>query len=93
MDIVVGGQKGTKPTRHSYMNFAVMSGKVEVKVNRTAFVIGKGGVFIVPRGTALDPLAFSPLLFPVFLSLCPPVTPHPVIPLLFAFLVISMDGD
>ena len=60
MDIVVGGQKATKPTRHSYMNFMVMSGKVEVKVNRTAFVIGKGGVFVVPRGIALDLLASFP---------------------------------
>jgi hypothetical protein len=51
LDILVGGVKGIKPTRHSYMSFAVMTGKVEVKVNRTAFVIGKGGVFVVPRGT------------------------------------------
>ena len=50
MDIVVGGQKGAKPTRHSFMNFAVMTGKVEVKVHRTAFIIGKGGLFVVPRG-------------------------------------------
>lgn len=55
MDIVVGGQKGVKPTRHSFMNFAVMTGKVEVKVNRTAFIIGKGGVFVVPRGTPTIP--------------------------------------
>jgi centromere protein C len=52
LDILVGGMKGVKPTRHSYMSFAVMTGKVEVKVNRTAFVIGKGGVFVVPRGNA-----------------------------------------
>jgi quercetin dioxygenase-like cupin family protein len=32
------------------MTFAVMSGKVEVKVNRTAFIMGKGGMFVVPRG-------------------------------------------
>lgn len=50
LDILVGGAKGIKPTRHSYMSFAVMTGKVEVKVNRTAFIIGKGGVFVVPRG-------------------------------------------
>lgn len=60
MDVVVGGVKATKPTRHSYMTFAVMRGKVEVKVNRTAFVIGKGGVFVVPRGIALDLLASFP---------------------------------
>ena len=53
LDILVGGVKGVKPTRHSYMSFAVMTGKVEVKVNRTAFVIGKGGVFVVPRGNAV----------------------------------------
>lgn len=58
MDIVVGGQKGVKPTRHSFMNFAVMTGKVEVKVNRTAFIIGKGGVFVVPRGTFSSPRRF-----------------------------------
>jgi centromere protein C len=67
MDVVVGGVKATKPTRHSYMTFAVMCGKVEVKVNRTAFVIGKGGVFVVPRGIALDLLAFSQLSF-IYLS-------------------------
>jgi len=53
MDIAVGGQKGAKPTRHAFMNFAVLSGKVEVKVNRTAFIMGKGGIFVVPRGTTL----------------------------------------
>jgi centromere protein C len=51
MDISVGGAKGIKSTRHSYMSFAVMTGKVEVKVHRTAFIIGKGGVFVVPRGS------------------------------------------
>jgi centromere protein C len=51
IDISVGGAKGAKPTRHCFMSFAVMSGRVEVKLNRTAFVIGKGGVFVVPRGT------------------------------------------
>jgi len=51
MDIAVGGAKGVKPTKHAFMSFAIMSGKVEVKVNRTAFVIGKGGVFVVPRGS------------------------------------------
>lgn len=50
LDILVGGVKGVKPTKHSYMSFAVMTGKVEVKVNRTAFIIGRGGVFVVPRG-------------------------------------------
>ena len=50
MDIAVGGSKGAKPTRHAFMTFAVMSGKVEVKVNRTAFIMGKGGMFVVPRG-------------------------------------------
>ena len=50
MDILVGGVKGVKPTKHSYMSFVVLSGKVEVKVHRTAFVMGKGGVFVVPRG-------------------------------------------
>jgi mannose-6-phosphate isomerase-like protein (cupin superfamily) len=51
MDIMVGGLKGAKSTKHSFMSFVVMSGRVEVKVNRAAFVIGKGGVFVVPRGT------------------------------------------
>jgi centromere protein C len=51
MDILVGGAKAVKPTKHSYMSFAVMTGTVEVKVHRTAFVIGKGGTFVVPRGT------------------------------------------
>jgi centromere protein C len=50
IDIAVGGMKNPKPTKHAYMNFAVIRGKVEVKVHRTAFVIGKGGVFVVPRG-------------------------------------------
>lgn len=53
MDILVGGVKGVKSTKHSYMNFVVLKGKVEVKVHKTAFVIGKGGVFVVPRGTNL----------------------------------------
>lgn len=50
LDILAGGAKGVKPTKHSYMSFAVMTGKVEVKVNKTVFIIGKGGVFVVPRG-------------------------------------------
>ena len=50
MDILVGGAKGIKPTKHSYMSFVVLSGKVEVKVHSTVFVMGKGGVFVVPRG-------------------------------------------
>jgi len=53
IEISVGGQKATKPTKHAFMNFVVMSGKVEVKVHRTSFVIGKGGVFVVPRGIFL----------------------------------------
>ena len=53
VDIVVGGMKGLKPTKHSFMTFVVMTGRVEVKVNRTAFIIGKGGVFVVPRGIIL----------------------------------------
>jgi centromere protein C len=54
VDIVVGGQKGVKPTKHSFMTFAVMTGRVEVKVNKTAFVMGKGGVFVVPRGNSFQ---------------------------------------
>jgi mannose-6-phosphate isomerase-like protein (cupin superfamily) len=50
MDILVGGAKGVKSTKHSFMTFVVMTGRAEVKINRTAFVIGKGGVFVVPRG-------------------------------------------
>jgi centromere protein C len=49
MDIAVGGIKGVKPTKYSFMTFAVMSGKVEVKIHRTAFIIGEGGMFMVPR--------------------------------------------
>ena len=55
MDISVGGAKGVKPTKHSYMSFVVLSGKVEVKVHRTVFVMGKGDVFVVPRGKKPSP--------------------------------------
>ena len=50
LDIGVGGEKGIKSTKHAFLSFVVMTGKAEVKVHRTAFVIGKGGVFVVPRG-------------------------------------------
>jgi centromere protein C len=51
LDILVGGEKSIKPTKHSFMSFVVLWGKVEAKVHRTVFVIGRGGVFVVPRGT------------------------------------------
>jgi mannose-6-phosphate isomerase-like protein (cupin superfamily) len=50
LDIVVGGQKNVKPTKHSFMSFAVMWGKVEVKLHRTVFHVGRGDFFVVPRG-------------------------------------------
>jgi centromere protein C len=50
MDIESGAEKGVKSTKHAFMSFVVMSGKVEVKIYKTAFVVGKGGVFVVPRG-------------------------------------------
>jgi len=61
MDILVGGAKGIKPTKHSYMSFVVLSGKVEVKVHSTVFVMGKGGVFVVPRGNKSPLLSVSPI--------------------------------
>jgi len=50
LDILVGGDKAVKPTKHSFMSFVVMTGKVEVKIHRTVFQVGRGGVFVVPRG-------------------------------------------
>ena len=50
LDILVGGDKAVKPTKHSFMSFVVMTGKVEVKIHRTVFHVGRGGVFVVPRG-------------------------------------------
>lgn len=52
IELSVGGIKGAKSTKHSFMSFVVLSGRAEVKVHRTAFIIGKGGVFVVPRGTS-----------------------------------------
>jgi len=57
MDISVGGHKGIKPTKHSYMSFVVLSGKVEVKVHRTSFIMCKGDVFVVPRGNRTTPFS------------------------------------
>jgi centromere protein C len=54
IELSVGGIKGAKSTKHSFMSFVVLSGRAEVKVHRTAFIIGKGGVFVVPRGTTSD---------------------------------------
>ncbi|KAH8593249.1 Mif2/CENP-C like-domain-containing protein [Bisporella sp. PMI_857] len=50
VDLPPGGIKKPKSTRKMQMVFFVFYGRVEVRVNDTAFSIGKGGMWQVPRG-------------------------------------------
>ncbi|KAI8820168.1 Mif2/CENP-C like-domain-containing protein [Fimicolochytrium jonesii] len=45
-----GSHKPNKNSAQSTMIFVVLSGKVEVQVNRTTFVVAKEATFMVPRG-------------------------------------------
>lgn len=50
VDLPAGAEKKTKNARRMHMVFFVFYGKVEVTVNETTFIIGKGGMWQVPRG-------------------------------------------
>ena len=50
VDLEPGGVKKPKNSRRMQMVFFVVYGRVEVTVNDTAFRIGKGGMWQVPRG-------------------------------------------
>lgn len=50
VDLLPGGAKKPKNSRKMQMVFFVFYGRVEVTVNDSAFRIGKGGMWQVPRG-------------------------------------------
>ncbi|KAL7414845.1 Mif2/CENP-C like-domain-containing protein [Mrakia frigida] len=50
LEIPVGGEKPSKPTKDNTYLFYVIEGAVTVKVHRTSFTMAPGGQFMVPRG-------------------------------------------
>ncbi|TLS24996.1 hypothetical protein PpBr36_07437 [Pyricularia pennisetigena] len=50
VDLPPGAEKKAKNSRKMHMTFIVHTGRVTVTVNNTAFSIGKGGMWFVPRG-------------------------------------------
>jgi centromere protein C len=61
VDLPPGAVKKTKNSRRMQMVFFVFYGRVSVTVNGTAFRIGKGGMWQVPRGK--EPLIHGELYF------------------------------
>lgn len=59
VDLPPGGVKKQKNSRKMQMVFFVYRGRVQVTVNDTAFRIGQGGMWQVPRGTLCVPRPFS----------------------------------
>lgn len=52
LEIPVGGEKPSKPTKDNTYLFYVIEGAVTVKVHRTSFTMAPGGQFMVPRGAS-----------------------------------------
>ena len=50
VDLPPSGEKRIKNARRMQMVFFVFSGRVRVTVNDLNFGVGKGGMWVVPRG-------------------------------------------
>ncbi|PWN28368.1 hypothetical protein BDZ90DRAFT_231361 [Jaminaea rosea] len=50
LEIPVGGSKPTKPTKDNNYSFAIWQGGLDIRVHRTMFRLGPGGMFMVPKG-------------------------------------------
>ncbi|KAK0539400.1 mitotic fidelity of chromosome transmission- protein [Tilletia horrida] len=50
IEIPVGGSKPVKPSKTNSYTFIVSEGAVRVRIHRSNFVMGPGGMFLVPKG-------------------------------------------
>ncbi|KAK0547450.1 mitotic fidelity of chromosome transmission- protein [Tilletia horrida] len=50
IEIPIGGSKPVKPSKTNSYTFIVTEGAVRVRIHRSNFVMGPGGMFLVPKG-------------------------------------------
>ncbi|CAD6884337.1 unnamed protein product [Tilletia laevis] len=50
IEVPVGGSKPVKPSKTNSYTFIVNEGAVRVRIHRSNFVMGPGGMFLVPKG-------------------------------------------
>ncbi|KAL9936893.1 hypothetical protein V8E36_004128 [Tilletia maclaganii] len=50
IEIPAGGSKPVKPSKTNSYTFIVSEGAVRVRIHRSNFVVGPGGMFLVPKG-------------------------------------------